>query len=71
MTLRTMSLLLLASLRVTSVWADQPVPKHYEGQLSSVGRTVVEFADNVLARGRDRWSGRNTPLFADGVHVET
>ena len=71
MTLRTMFLLLLASLPLPPVWADQPEPKHHGGQLSSTGRTVVEFADNVLARGRDRWSGRNTPLFADGVHVDT
>lgn len=32
---------------------------------------VAEFAGNVLERGRDRWSGRDTPLLADGVNVET
>ena len=32
---------------------------------------VVAFADNVLKQGRDRWSGRNTPLFTDGVNVDT
>ncbi len=28
---------------------------------------VVTFADNVLARGLDRWSGQETPLLADGI----
>jgi pectate lyase len=34
-------------------------------------RSVVIFADNVLARGRDQWSGRDTPLFADGIDPRT
>ncbi len=34
-------------------------------------QTVVEFADNVLSEGRDRWSGEHTPLFADGLNVRT
>ncbi len=34
-------------------------------------QAVVAFADNVLAKGRDRWSGKNTPLLADGVNVDT
>lgn len=29
------------------------------------------FADNVLEKGRDRWSGKNTPLLADGINVLT
>ncbi len=32
---------------------------------------VREFADRVLEAGADRWSGQNTPLLADGIHVET
>ncbi len=32
---------------------------------------VVTFADNVLAKGRDRYRGNPTPLFADGINVET
>lgn len=32
---------------------------------------VRNFADRVLERGRDRWSGQDTPLFVDGVHVDT
>ncbi len=30
---------------------------------------VRAFADNVLEYGKDRWSGRNTPLLADGIVV--
>ena len=34
--------------------------------------TIVRaFADNALEKGRDRWSGTESPLFADGIHVET
>ncbi|MCX6332919.1 MAG: pectate lyase [Bacteroidia bacterium] len=29
------------------------------------------FADNVLEKGIDRWSGKNTPLLADGINVIT
>ena len=32
---------------------------------------VIEYADRILEQGRDRWSGENTPLFADGIDVET
>lgn len=32
---------------------------------------VTEYADRVLSTGRDRWSGADTPLLADGVHVDT
>jgi pectate lyase len=32
---------------------------------------VKTFADNVLEKGIDRWSGKNTPLLADGINVET
>ena len=32
---------------------------------------VQTFADNVLEKGRDRWSGKHTPLLADGICVDT
>ena len=32
---------------------------------------VRTFADNVLEKGLDRWSGKNTPLLADGINVDT
>lgn len=32
---------------------------------------VESYADSVLSVGRDRWSGSHTPLFVDGVHVDT
>ena len=32
---------------------------------------VRAFADNALEKGRDQWSGKHTPLFTDGLHVET
>jgi pectate lyase len=32
---------------------------------------VRTFADNVLAKGIDRWSGKQTPLLADGIYVDT
>ena len=30
-------------------------------------QAVRVFADNVLQQGRDRWSGKDTPLLADGI----
>ena len=32
---------------------------------------VRTFADTVLEKGQDRWSGEETPLLADGVNVDT
>ena len=34
-------------------------------------KAVVEFAENVLDKGRDRWGKKPTPLFADGLNVDT
>lgn len=34
-------------------------------------QVVKTFADNVYDKGLDRWSGRNTPLLADGINVDT
>ncbi len=33
--------------------------------------TVADFADNVLTHGRDVYGDRHTPLFADGINVDT
>ncbi len=32
---------------------------------------LTSYADNVLSNGQDRWSGKGTPLLADGINVET
>jgi pectate lyase len=32
---------------------------------------VRAFADNALTHGRDRWGPQRTPLFADGLNVQT
>src|SRR5882724_9078493 len=32
---------------------------------------VRQFADNVLLRGRDRFGAAPTPLFCDGLNIET
>jgi pectate lyase len=34
-------------------------------------QAVRAFAGNVLKQGRDRWSGKNTPLFVDGLNLVT
>ncbi len=34
-------------------------------------RAVRTFADNVLEKCRDQWSGEETPLLADGINLET
>jgi pectate lyase len=34
-------------------------------------QAVVQFADNVLAKGRDRYGEKPTPLFVDGIQVDT
>ena len=34
-------------------------------------QSVRSFADRVLADGRDKYGKDNTPLFVDGLHVET
>ena len=32
---------------------------------------LKEYADRVLEAGRDQWSGQDTPLFADGINVDS
>jgi pectate lyase len=34
-------------------------------------KAVRTFADKVLDKGRDRWSGKATPLLADGINLDT
>ena len=34
-------------------------------------KAVKVYADNVLEKGIDHWSGKNTPLFADGLNIST
>jgi len=42
--------------------------KEKESQRFEAVRT---FAENVLEKGIDQWSGKNTPLFADGLNIFT
>src|SRR5690606_29572436 len=42
--------------------------KHRESQYLSAVKT---FADNAIEKGKDRWSGKNTPLLADGINIQT
>lgn len=41
------------------------------GPQSPYLETVQTFADNVLERGRDRYGEVHSPLFADGINVDT
>jgi|ETNmetMinimDraft_25_1059894.scaffolds.fasta_scaffold00248_8 pectate lyase len=34
-------------------------------------QAVRTFADNVLTKGQDHFSGQNTPLFIDGIHLDS
>ena len=34
-------------------------------------KSVITFAENVLAHGRDRYRAEPTPLLADGIEVRT
>jgi pectate lyase len=49
--------------------------KHFgKGNLTNENHRIAAvriFADNVLEKGMDRWSGQNTPLLVDGINVET
>lgn len=63
------ALLLSAHLTIfaISVCSGRPADAS-EGQYLEIAR---RFADNVLDKGRDHWSGRDTPLLADGINVDT
>ena len=47
-------------------WAELPVVERQAGDDQRL-QTVVTFAENVFERGRDRWSGQDTPLLVDGI----
>jgi pectate lyase len=61
--------MILALTCASMVYAAEEVPVRGEDGTAGNRRlaAVVTFADNVLARGRDRWSGEGTPLLADGI----
>ncbi len=72
---------LLAQSRRVLVWRSDPpvfryeVPgkpaENYQSLQDKILESVSEHADNVLELGRDRWSGKDTPLFADGLNLAT
>lgn len=68
--LRTLNVLVLACLAGTSAQGEHVTPKHTDSDRRRF-QIVREFADNVLERGRDRWSGHDTPLLADGIDPVT
>ncbi|MCU0916065.1 MAG: hypothetical protein MUC88_16105 [Planctomycetes bacterium] len=43
----------------------------YAGEEEPYLQAVGRFADTVLEQGRDRYGDQRTPLFADGLHVQT
>ncbi len=47
----------------TAAGGDENVDKYLEA--------VKTFADNVLEHGRDTYGPKNTPLFVDGINVDT
>lgn len=55
-----------------SVGSDETAAAPQQNDRDRERLSVVEsYADRVLEVGRDRWSGEDTPLLADGVHVDT
>ncbi len=67
--LRYLAVLLAAivlGLLVSPGWGEQVKP-----DATSYIDAVRSFADTVLAHGRDTYGERRTPLFVDGMHVET
>lgn len=52
---------------VSQAWADAPATQPADRYLEAV-RT---FADNALQYGRDTYGPKHTPLFADGLNVDT
>lgn len=54
-----------------SFWGVSCTPS--QAQLTDAQRLEVlkTYANHVLETGRDHWSGQNSPLLADGVHVDT
>lgn len=54
-----------------TIAANEPPPLARDANADRRLQAVVAFADNVLEKGRDRWSGQETPLLPDGLNVET
>ncbi len=51
-------------------WADLPAVERQAGDDQRL-ETVIAFAENVFEKGRDRWSGQDTPLLVDGIDPRT
>ena len=64
-----LSFVLLALLSVNSIAAETKSPD--SNQSSKYLDAVREFADNVLKYSRDTYGPKQTPLFVDGVNVNT
>ena len=58
--------ILLLALPTSPGWGAPPMP-----DVKPYIDAVRRFADTVLERGRDRYGKVATPLFVDGLHVET
>ena len=65
------NLCLRGSLLVLVLLARQGICGQAEPTSEPYVQAVRSFADTVLERGRDRYGKQETPLFVDGLHVET
>jgi pectate lyase len=54
----------------TAISCTSEDPERKEREIKRF-EAVRTFADNVLEKGIDRWSGQNTPLLADGIDIQT
>ena len=57
-----------AALLAEEMHQNQPV--HINDGINRI-QLLTSYADNVLTKGQDRWSGENTPLLVDGINVDT
>ena len=53
----------------SACWAAETAPAPAEAERYI--KVVREFADNVLKHGRDKYGPKHTPLFVDGLDVNT
>jgi pectate lyase len=63
-------------LDISDAMADHRAQRATAGEIPAAAdarrlEAVVTFADNVLAKGRDVYGEAHTPLFVDGIHVDT
>ena len=56
---------------VSTMSADAAVASNQTDEGAKYLRSVSRFADTTLQYGRDRYGDQATPLFVDGLHVET